>query len=239
MKKGVFITKTRTSEIGAISKAQEAQRFLNMLRTYSWKALKTLSRHPKCAFHARYDWKICFPTGNKIKFENFFGNFFLKKTSKMSHSAEKWKGGTFWDSLTYILLQNIKKLEGGLFWDLEKFSKKNFAQCRKKLKGGPFGLFRFCRLCKKGKKWKGGPFALSFHWPDLAWVVLSVSVKSGTYAMSSVFWRKKRKKLATVKVGLFSLKEKVPTKNGVGEINTFFSLSFLPFSKCIGYSWAS
>ena len=61
---------------------------------------------------------------------------------------------------------------------------------------------------------KGGPFALSFHWPDLAWLVLSVSVKSGTYAMSSVVWRKKKEKnLATVIVGLFSLKEKAPTKN--------------------------
>ena len=50
--------KTGTSKVGAISKAQEAQSFLNMLRTYSWKALKTLWRHPKCAFHALYDWKI-------------------------------------------------------------------------------------------------------------------------------------------------------------------------------------
>ena len=32
------------------------------------------------------------------------------------------------------------------------FFRKNFAQCRKKIKGGPFGLFRFCRLRKKGKK---------------------------------------------------------------------------------------
>ena len=31
--------------------------------------------------------------------------------------------------------------------------------------------------------------------------------------MSSVVWRKKEKKLATVIVGLFSLKEKAPTKN--------------------------
>ena len=103
--------KTGTSKVGAIFKAQEAQSFLNMLRTYSWKALKTLSRHPKCLFHARYDWKI---TVSRLgtKLENFLKNFFLKKTSKMSHSAEKWKGGTLWDSLTYILLQNIKKLEG-------------------------------------------------------------------------------------------------------------------------------
>ena len=112
--------KTGTSKVGAISKAQKAQSFLNMPRMYSWKALKTLSRHPKCAFHARYDWKITFPdsTGNKKKFEKFFEkfffeNFFFEKTSKTSHSAKKWKGGTLWDSLTYFLLPNIRKSEGG------------------------------------------------------------------------------------------------------------------------------
>ena len=48
--------------------------------------------HPKCAFHARYDWKITFPdsTGNKKKFEKFFfENFLFEKTSKTSHSAKK------------------------------------------------------------------------------------------------------------------------------------------------------
>ena len=34
------------------------------------------------------------------------------------------KGGTLWDLLTYILLQNIKKLEGGPLGDISKFSKK-------------------------------------------------------------------------------------------------------------------
>ena len=110
----------KKKKVGAISKAQKAQSFLNMPRMYSWKALKTLSRHPKCAFHARYDWKITFPdsTGNKKKFwkifwKIFFSKFFFEKTSKTSHSAEKWKGGTLWDSLTYFLLQNIRKSEGG------------------------------------------------------------------------------------------------------------------------------
>ena len=42
--------KTGTSKIGAISKAQKAQSFLNMPRTYLWKALKTASRHPKGPF---------------------------------------------------------------------------------------------------------------------------------------------------------------------------------------------
>ena len=108
--------KTGTSKVGAISKAQKAQSFLNMPRMYSWKALKTLSRHPNCAFHARYDWKITFPDWKQKNFESFFEfffDFFLKKTSKTSHSAEKWKRGTLWDSLTYFLLQNIKNSEGG------------------------------------------------------------------------------------------------------------------------------
>ena len=68
--------KTGTSKVGAISRAQKAQSFLNMPRTYSGKALKTLSRHPKCAFHARYDWKITFPDWKQKKIENFFENFF-------------------------------------------------------------------------------------------------------------------------------------------------------------------
>ena len=109
--------------------------FLNMPRMYSWKALKTLSRHPKCAFHARYDWKITFLDWKQKNFWKFFLKKNLKKTSKTSHSAEKRKGGTLWDSLTNFLLQNIKKSEGGTLLKNWKFSKKKFAQCRKKLKG--------------------------------------------------------------------------------------------------------
>ena len=135
----------------------------------------------------------------------FLKIFFEKKTSKTSHSAKKWKGGTLWDSLTYFLLQNIKKSEGGTLLRHQKFSRKKIRTVPKKnWKGGPFGVFRFCRLRKKGKIRKGGPFAVSLHWSNLAWVNLSVSVKSGTYAMSSVVWRKKKKKKqATVIVGLF------------------------------------
>ena len=57
------------------------------------KSFETLSRHPKCVFHARYDWKITFPDWKQKKFDNFSGKFFeiffKKKTSKTSHSAEK------------------------------------------------------------------------------------------------------------------------------------------------------
>ena len=128
-----------------------------MPRTYSWNTLKTVSRHPKCAFHARYDWKITFSRLGTKKMKKRLRAFFL---GKMSHSAEKRKGGTLWDSITYILLKNIKKLKGRLFWVIKKFLKKNSHSAEKNWKGGPFGLFRFCRLRKKGKKWKGGPFGL-------------------------------------------------------------------------------
>ena len=57
---------------------------------------------------------------------------------------------------------------------------------------------------------KGGPFALSFSWPDLALVVLIVSVKSGPFSVRSVVWRKKR---ITVRVRQFFASQKAPTIN--------------------------
>ena len=47
--------KMGTSKVGAISNARKAPSFLNMPRTYSGQALKTVPIHPKCAFHARFD----------------------------------------------------------------------------------------------------------------------------------------------------------------------------------------
>ena len=139
----------------------------------------------------------------------FWKFFFWKKSSKTSHSAEKWKGGTLWDSLTFFLLQISKNPKGGLFWDIENFRKKIRTVPKKNWKGGgPFGVFRFCRLRKKGKKRKEGPFAVSLHWSNLAWVNLSVSVQSGTYAMSFVVWRKKKKKTSHCNSRAFFLKGK-------------------------------
>ena len=82
-KQDTFHKKTRTSKVGAISKAQKAQNII---------------------------------LGKNLKFLNFF--------RKLSHSAEKCKGGTLLDLSTYILLQNFKK----------------------KSKGGPFRHVRFCRF---------------------------------------------------------------------------------------------
>ena len=64
---------------------------------------------------------------------------FLKKRlrffRKMSHSAENVKGGTLWDLLTYILLQNIKNLEGGTILRHLKIFEKKSHSAEKKSKG--------------------------------------------------------------------------------------------------------
>ena len=67
-----------------------------------------------------------------------------------SHNAEKLKGGTLWDFPTSILSQNIKKMQEKRF--RKKIPKKNVSQCRKKLKGGLFGLSRYGML--RGKTGK-------------------------------------------------------------------------------------
>ena len=56
---------------------------------------------------------------------------------------------------------------------------------------------------------KGGPFALSFHWRDLALLALVVSVKSGLFSVRSVVWRKK----GYCKNGAFLLNKKRRLKN--------------------------
>ena len=125
----------------------------------------------------------------------------------MSHSAEKWKGGTLWDLLTYILLQNIKKLGGGgLLWDLKKFSKKISHSAEKNWKGGPVG---FVGYVKKVKNERGDPFALisaDRTWP-LMLVVLVVSIVRKV-AQSEWDCSLTKKKLATVRVGHFSLEKR-------------------------------
>ena len=73
----------------------------------------------------------------------------------MSHSAEKWKGGTLWNSLTYILLQNKKNSKGGLFWDLKKFSKKIRTVPKKIERGDLLVSSGFVGYVKKVKKRKG------------------------------------------------------------------------------------
>ena len=67
---------------------------------------------------------------------------------------KKLKGGTLWDFPTSILSQNIKKMQGDPLREKnsKKNPKKNVSQCRKKLKGGLFGLARYGML--RGKTGK-------------------------------------------------------------------------------------
>ena len=75
------------------------------------------------------------------------------------------------DPLGFINIFSVAKYQkirrGDSFEKLKIFEKKIRTVPKKKLKGGPFGVFRFCRLRKKGKKRKGGPFAVSLHWWNL------------------------------------------------------------------------
>ena len=152
-----------------------------------------------------------FPRLEPKKIWNFFWiffDFFLKKTSKTSHSAEKWKGGTLWDSLTYFLLQNIKNLLRH-----QKFSKKKFAQCRKKIeRGDPLESSGFVGYVKKVKN-ERGTLCSKFALVELGLSELISFCKKWYIRDELCGLTKKKKKLATVIVGLFSLKEKAPTNN--------------------------
>ena len=95
-----------------------------------------------------------------------------------SHSAEKSEKGTFWDFLTFVLLQNIEKMKGGIFGDMKKncekksqsrnnMHKKFWSKARleptsvcladlkkfkNKLKGEPFGTLNNFRKSHKSEK---------------------------------------------------------------------------------------
>ena len=71
--------------------------------------------------------------------------FFLEK---MSHNAEKLKGGTLWDFPTSIPTQNIKKTEGGPFG--ETISEKKSRSAKKKEMGDP--LFSPGMVCYAEKQ---------------------------------------------------------------------------------------
>ena len=62
------------------------------------------------------------------------------------------EGGTLWDLLTYIQLQNMKKLEGGPFRDIKKFSKKSRTVPKKIRRGDPLGTSGFVGFLEKVKK---------------------------------------------------------------------------------------
>ena len=61
------------------------------------------------------------------------------------------RGGTLWDFPTSILSQNSKKMKGD---PLVEKNEKSRTMPKNKLKGGPFGLIRYCML-------RGKPFWFS------------------------------------------------------------------------------
>ena len=99
------------------------------------------------------------------------------------------------------------KLKGNPL-NTKKFSKKCLS-AEKNERGDPVVSSGFVALQHlKSKKLKVGPFALSFRWPDLASVILVVSVKSGPISVRSVVYRIKRNKRRTSKVGAISKAQK-------------------------------
>ena len=71
----------------------------------------------------------------------------------MSHSSEKYKRGTLWALLTYILVQNIKKTRNGDSFETLKNFRKKVAQCRKKI--DPLVLSGFVGYVKIVKNERG------------------------------------------------------------------------------------
>ena len=62
------------------------------------------------------------------------------------------KGGTLWDLLTYIQLQNMKKLEGDPFETLNFFSKKSRTVPKKIQRGDRLGTSGFVGFLEKVNK---------------------------------------------------------------------------------------
>ena len=60
--------------------------------------------------------------------------------------------------INILLFAKYQKIRRGDSFEKLKIFEKNSHSAEKKLKGGgPFGVFRFCRLRKKGKNERGDP----------------------------------------------------------------------------------
>ena len=62
------------------------------------------------------------------------------------------EGGTLWDLLTYIQLQNMKKLEGGTLLIIKNFFEKKSHSAEKNPNGGPLGTSGFVGFLEKVKQ---------------------------------------------------------------------------------------
>ena len=119
----ILITnKTRTSKVGAIPQRLKKRKVLKHAQDVFMKSSENSSETPKgclsCSKRLRNHFS---PTGNK---KTFLEKIRIVSIRKMSHSAEKFKRGTLWNLLTYILMQNIKKNRRGYLYE----TLKNFRQ---------------------------------------------------------------------------------------------------------------
>ena len=135
LKKLHSINKTRTSKVGAISKAQKANvskicpgRIYEKLR----KQFRDTQRVPLILDKTP---KLLIP---RLRTKKHF--FFVRK---MSHSAEKSKAGPF-RFIKIHSVANYQKIRRGAFDTFKAFRKK-VAQCLKKSTCGLFSLVQFCR----------------------------------------------------------------------------------------------
>ena len=85
--------------------------------------MKTLSRHSKCAFHARYDWKITFPDWKQKNFEIFFEKKYLKFFFEKKLRKRRIVPLGFINILSVAKYQKIRR--GDSFETLKIFEKKS------------------------------------------------------------------------------------------------------------------
>ena len=138
----------------------------------------------------------------------------------MSHSPEKCKRG---DPLGFINIYSVAKYQKnskGDSFETIKFFREIVAQCRKNWNGDPLVSSGFVGYVKTVKNERGDPFVLiSADRLGLMVVVLLNSivrkVAQSEWDCSLAKKKKKEKKLATVRVGHFSLeKRRLKTNEG-------------------------
>ena len=115
----ILINKPRTAKVGAISKAQNCKR-------------GNPSGFVKLQLVAKNEKKID-PFGGPFgNLKNFSEKFQKMRFLNSVTVPKNVKGGTLWDFLTSILLQNIETNEGGTLWCNPKRFKKSIIVPKKK-----------------------------------------------------------------------------------------------------------
>ena len=124
--------------------SQERPKSVLYLKLKKREVFKIVKKGPPALFETYYSQKTqnIFFGKKLVIFEKVFS---FKKSSRIV--PKNVEGGTLWDLLTYIQLQNLKKTRRGHpFETLNFFSKKKSHSAEKNPKGGPFRHVRFCRF---------------------------------------------------------------------------------------------